>query len=97
MSQPVRISVRAAPCAIGWHVPTIEMGEPFAKITVNRSTFHFPDVDADDPSPSLRAWMTEGVRNAVRRDGLKRWIIWPDQSVTSFIAADLTPHLKPAP
>jgi len=97
MSQPTRISVRAAPGAVAWHVPAIEAGQPFAEVNANRSTFHFPDVDGDDPSPSLRAWMTEGVRNAVRRDGLKRWIIWPDQSVTSFIDADLTPHLKLPP
>ncbi len=97
MSQPIRISVRAAPCAIAWHVPTVEAGEPFADVNANRSTFRFPDVDADDPSPSLRAWMTECVGDAVRRDGLKRWIIWSDLSVTSFIDADLTPHLKPAP
>ena len=97
ISQPIRISVRAAPCAIAWHVPTVEPGEPFAEVTANRSTFHFPDVDADDPSTLLRAWMTQAVRDAVRRDGLKRWIIWSDLSVTSFIDADLTPHLKPAP
>ncbi|PTQ58160.1 hypothetical protein C8J45_1291 [Sphingomonas sp. PP-CE-3G-477] len=97
MPQPVRISVRAAPSAIAWHIPTIEQGDAFVEVTVSRSTFHFPDVDADDPSPALRAWMTEGVRNAVRRDGLRRWIIWSDLSVTSFIDADLTPHLKPAP
>ncbi len=97
MPSPIRISVRAAPGAIAWHVPTVEQGEPFAEVNANRSTFHFPDVDADEPSPSLRAWMTEGVRNALRRDGLKRWIIWPDQSVTSFVDRDLTPHLRPAP
>jgi hypothetical protein len=96
MSQPIRISVRAAPCAIAWHVPTVEAGEPFAEVNANRSTFHFDNADANDPSPTLRAWMTEGVRNAVRRDGLKRWIIWPDQSVTSFVDPDLTPHLRPA-
>ena len=97
MPSPIRISVRAAPGAIAWHAPTVEAGEPFAEVHANRSTFHYPDVNADDPSPSLRAWMTEGVRNAVRRDGLRRWIIWSDLSVTSFIDADLTPHLKPAP
>jgi len=98
MSQPVRISVRAAPCAVAWHVPTIEMGEPFAEITVSRSTFRFPDHrDDHDPSTLLRAWMTQAVRDAVRQDGLKRWIIWSDLSVTSFVDRDLTPHLRPAP
>ena len=98
MSQPIRISVRAAPGAFAWHVPTVEAGEPFAEVNASRSTFRFPDYrDDHDPSPSLRAWMTEGVRNAVRRDGLRRWIIWSDLSVTSFIDANLTPHLKPAP
>lgn len=97
MPSPIRISVRAAPGAIAWHVPTVEPGEPFAEVNANRSTFHFPDVDADNPSSALRAWMTEGVRNAVRRDGLKRWIIWSNLSVTSFVDRDLTPHLRLAP
>ena len=70
MSQPTRISVRAAPGAIAWHVPTIEAGQPFAEVNANWSTFHFDNADANDPSPSLRAWMTQAVRDAVRRDGL---------------------------
>lgn len=97
MQSPIRISVRAAPGAIAWHVPTVDAGEPFAEVNANRSIFNYPDVDADDPSTLLRAWMTQAVRDAVRRDNLKRWIIWPDQSVTSFIDADLTPHVKPPP
>jgi hypothetical protein len=97
MSQPIRISVRAAPGAIAWHIPTIKTGDPFAEVNVNRSTFNFPDADTNDPSPLLREWMTQSVREAVERDRLKRWIMWPDQSVTSFVDRDLTPHLKPAP
>jgi hypothetical protein len=97
MSQPIRISVRAAPGAVAWHAPTIEAGEPFAEVNANRSTFHLPDADAHNPSPSLREWMTQSVRAAVERDHLKRWIIWSDQSVTSFVSPDLTPHWKPAP
>lgn len=97
MPSPIRISVRAAPGVIAWHVPIVEAGEPFAEVNANRSTFRFPDADTDDLSPPLRAWMTEAVRNAVRRDSLKRWIIWPNLSVTSFIDHDLTPHVKPSP
>lgn len=96
MSRPVRISVRAAPGAIAWHIPTIKAGEPFADVNANRSIFHFDNADTNDPGPSLRAWMIEGVRNAVHQDGLKRWIIWPDLSVTSFVGPNLTPHLRPA-
>ena len=97
MSQPIRISVRAVPCAVAWHIPTIKAGEPFAEVNANRSTFHFDNADADDPSTLLRAWMIQAVRDAVRRDGHRRWIIWSDQSVTSFVDPDLTPHLRPAP
>jgi hypothetical protein len=55
MSRTIRISVRAAPYAIAWHVPAIEAGEAFAEVSVSASTFRFPDADADEPSPALRA------------------------------------------
>jgi hypothetical protein len=97
MPDTIRISVRAAPAAIAWHIPAIEQGAAFAEITVSASTFRYPDADAHDPSPSLRAWMTQSVRAAILRDRLKRWIIWPDASVTSFPGPDFMPHLRPAP
>lgn len=97
MSQPIRISVRAAPAVVAWHIPAIEAGDPFAEVNANRSAFHLPDADPHHPSPALRAWIVEHVRQAIGRDHLKRWIIWPGGAVTSFIPPDLTPHLRPAP
>ncbi len=68
-----------------------------AEVSANRSTFCFPHADERDPDPALRAWMTKNIREAIRRDGLKRWILWPEGSVTSFVGPDLATHHRTAP
>lgn len=68
-----------------------------AEVSANRSTFCFPHADARDPDPALRAWMTKNIREAIHRDGLKRWILWPEGSVTSFVGSDLATHHRPTP
>jgi hypothetical protein len=97
MPKPTRISVRAAPAAIAWHALRIETGEPSAEVNVNTSTFRFPDAldDTGMPTPSCQAWIIQAVRSAILRDGLKRWVTWPDLEVTSFTGPDLTPHHRP--
>jgi hypothetical protein len=91
---PVRISIRAAPAVIAWHIPRIEAGEPSAEVNVSTSTFSHPNAldEAGFPTASCRQWITKAVREAILRDTLKRWVTWPDLSVTSFPEPDLTPH-----
>ena len=90
----VRISVRAAPAAIAWHTPRLETGEPFAEVNVNTSIFRHPDAidSVGTPARAYRQWIIHAVREAILRDGLKRWVTWPDLSVTSFPEPDLMPH-----
>jgi hypothetical protein len=94
----VRISIRAAPAVIAWHAPRLQTGEPFAEVNINTSTFRFPDAldEAGFPTASCRQWITKAVREAILRDALKRWVTWPDLSVTSFPGPDLTPHHRPS-
>jgi hypothetical protein len=97
MPNPVRISIRAAPAVIAWHIPNIETGEASAEISINTSNFYHPDAldEADAPTDACREWIIQAVQAAIQRDGLKRWITWPDLGVTSFTGADLTPHHQP--
>lgn len=98
MPHPIRISVRAAPAVIAWHTPKIQSGEPLAEVGVNTSTFHLPNAvdDAGMPTQALREWIIQAIRHAIRQDELRRWITWPDLSVTAFVEPDLTPHHRPA-
>jgi hypothetical protein len=93
----VQISIRAAPAVIAWHASRLETGEPFAEVNINTSTFRHPDaVDSTGaPTDACRVWITQAVRQAILRDNLKRWVTWPDLSVTSFPGPDLTPHHRP--
>lgn len=94
---PVRISIRAAPAVVAWHAPRIEVGEPSAEIGVSASTVRYPDAfdDVGELTPPCRDWITQAVRAAILRDGLKRWVTWPDLAVTSFPGANLTPNHRP--
>jgi len=102
MPNPVRISIRAAPAVIAWHVPRIEAGDTSAEVNIITSTFRHPDAldEAGFPTASCRQWIAKAVREAILRDALKRWVTWPDLSVTSFPGPNLTPHHRapqPAP
>lgn len=97
MPNPVRISIRAAPAVIAWHAPLIEAGELSAEVNVSTSTFSHPNAldEVGAPTDACRAWITQAVREAILRDALKRWVTWPDLSVTSFAGPDLTPYHRP--
>ncbi|GAA0677563.1 hypothetical protein [Sphingomonas insulae] len=97
VANPVRISIRAAPAVIAWHIPHIETGETSAEVNINTSNFHHPDAldEADAPTDACREWIIHAVQAAIQRDGLKRWITWPDLGVTSFPGPNLTPHHRP--
>jgi hypothetical protein len=99
VNHPIRISVRAAPAVVAWHAPTIEDGVLWAEVRVSHSNFRFPCPfdENGDLTKGCRTWIVEAVRSAIQRDGLKRWITWPDLAVTSFAGVDLVAHDREIP
>ena len=90
-----RISVKLIPAFFGEHAVNIQLGEPRASLALNRADIWFPDPFAENhPTDACRHFITEAVRQAVRRDRHERWISWPDGSVTYFTQLDLSPVLR---
>lgn len=93
------VNVRLMPAVAALHEVDIQPGEPKADMGVNRTAVRFPDPFNEDghPTDACRDFITESIRDAIRRDRRKRWISWPDRSTTSFTADDVAPVLRPAP
>jgi hypothetical protein len=93
------LTIRVMPAAFKWQPFTIKDGEPSASIDLNHADIRYPrPLDADgEPTPACRDFLVQVVRNAMRNNGLRMWITWPDLSSTSFTGSDLTPHLRLPP
>lgn len=90
-----RISVRLMPAFFGQHIVNIRPGDAHATIALNRSDIWFPEAfDEGHPTPACRNFITESVRQAVRRDHHKRCINWSNGSSTLFTEGSLTPILR---
>jgi hypothetical protein len=91
-----RIGVRLMPAFFGEHTVNIQPGDPHASIALNRADIRFPEpFDDDHLTQACRAFITEAVRQAVRRDQHMRLINWPDGSSTLFTRDRLMPILRP--
>ena len=99
MNRPIRISVRAAPAVVAWHEPVTEDGVLWAEVRVSHSNFRFPcPFDRNgEVIEGCRTWIVEAVRGAIQRDGLRRWVTWPNLAVTSFVGVDLVVHHRKDP
>lgn len=98
-AKSVKVSVRLMPAVAGLHIVDIQSGQPCADTGINRTAVSFPEPWGKDghPTQECRTFITESIRQAVRRDRRKRWISWPDGSTTSFTADDVLPILRPPP
>lgn len=92
-----RIGVRLMPAFYGQHIVAIDPGDPRASIALNRTVIRFPEPFNDGhPTDACRAFITEAVREAIRRDRHRRWISWSDGSSTSFTRDEAIPISRAA-
>lgn len=81
----ILVHVRCIPGVYAQHEAKIEDGERFAEISINASRLRYPSpLNDGHPTVECREWLTDAVAETVRRDGHKRCIFWPDDSVTLF-------------
>jgi hypothetical protein len=93
----VKISVRLMPAVAGLHIVDLRAGRPHADMGINRTAVSFPEPWGKDghPTKACRSFITESIRDAIRRDHRKRWIAWPDGSCTGFTLDDVEAVLRP--
>lgn len=86
--QQTTIITRLIPAVFGTCRVSITDGDPHASIGANRADIRFPQpFDENGLTDACRAFIITAAREALRADGLKRWITWPDRSVTAVTDA----------